>query len=301
MKIVAAEDTFFKVKKTLNCRGKLLDLSTPAIMGIMNITPDSFHAGSRFTDENSALLHVEKMILDGADIIDIGGQSTRPGAVQISADEEWERIGKFIKLILNKFPGTIVSVDTFYSSVAEKALDAGVSIINDISAGEFDQRMPDLVAERQVPYIIMHMQGTPATMQQNPQYKNVVKDVLDFFAGKLNFLKSKNIHDIIVDPGFGFGKTSSHNYSLLKNLPLFRMFECPVLAGLSRKSMITKVLNVLPEEAKNGTTTLNTLAILNGASILRVHDVKEAVETRKLTGTFLQQNEETNKLNDFIT
>jgi dihydropteroate synthase len=279
MNLNAAEDTFFKVKKSLNCRGKLLDLSTPKVMGIVNITPDSFHRESRFTDENSVMLHIEKMIGEGADIIDIGGQSTRPGAQRITAKEEWQRIEKILNTVVERFPDLIISVDTFYSEVAAKALDAGAAIINDISAGDFDHEMPDVIADKQVPYIIMHMQGRPENMQSDPVYKNVVQDVLDYMINKATELRNKNIHDIIIDPGFGFGKTLDHNYDLLKNLQLFEMLECPILAGLSRKSMVSKLFKIKTEETLNGTTALHTIALLKGTSILRVHDVKEAKQT----------------------
>ena len=282
MNISAAEDTFFKMKTTLNCRGRLLDLSTPAIMGIMNLTPDSFFDGGRLNDEKSIIEYAGKMLKEGADIIDIGGQSTRPGAQLIDSNEEWKRIGSAIKIIHTNFTNAVISIDTFYADVADKALQAGASIINDISGGDFDKNMHQTALENQVPYIVMHMQGNPGTMQLNPAYKEVVSDVLRYFVKKVTLLKNLGLHDIVIDPGFGFGKTVEHNFALLNNLNVFRLTDCPILAGLSRKSMITKVLNVKSKEALNGTTALNTIALMKGASILRVHDVKEAMEVKKL-------------------
>ena len=282
MNFNAGEDTFLKVKKSLNCRGRILDLSTPAIMAILNITPDSFYDGGNNYDEKTALAAVESFLKDGVDIIDIGGQSSRPGSKRITSTEEWNRIESPLKLVMKLFPQTIISVDTFYSEVAQKAIDEGAAIINDVSAGAIDPKLPNVAAENNTPYILMHMQGTPGTMQVNPTYNNVVTDVLSFFKLKVQQLKSMGIKDIIIDPGFGFGKTIEDNYALLKNLELFRIFECPVMAGFSRKSMITKLLNVKSKDALNGTTILNTIALLNGASILRVHDVKEAIQVRKI-------------------
>ena len=282
MNLNAGEDTFFQVKKSLNCRGKLLDLSTPAIMAILNITPDSFYDGGQISDHNSILYTAEAMLKEGAGILDIGGQSTRPGANRISAIEEWERIGHALKQIRNNFPDAIISVDTFYSEVAIKAVKEGASIINDISAGEFDPLMYSFISDSQTPYVIMHMQGSPENMQKNPHYDNVVSEVMNYFIKKVTLLRKMGLHDIIIDTGFGFGKTTEHNYSLLNNLALFRMLNCPILAGISRKSMITKTLNVKPADALNGTTVLNTIALLNGASLLRVHDVAEAVEVKKI-------------------
>ena len=282
MKLISDEDTFLNMKITLNCKGRILDLSTPAIMAVINITPDSFYNEGSIPDVNEALLVAEKMLNEGADILDIGGQSTRPGAKRISSEAEWLRIGNAIEIIHKKFPDTIISVDTFYSDVAKKAISAGASIVNDISGGELDSDMHSFISESNVPYVLMHMQGNPENMQDNPTYDNVVADVLKFFIKKVNELRLKGVSDIIIDPGFGFGKTLVDNYTLLKNLSVFHMLDCPILAGLSRKSMVTRSLNIKSEGALNGTTVLNTIALLNGASLLRVHDVREAVEVRKI-------------------
>jgi dihydropteroate synthase len=263
---------------TLNCKGRLLVAEKPLLMGIMNVTPDSFYAESRLSGVDSILTLAEKMLLEGADILDIGGQSTRPGSERISADEELKRILPAISTVIKKFPEVLISVDTFYSKVAAEAVSAGASIINDISAGSMDNRMIETVSALQVPYVLMHMKGTPQTMQQSPVYENVTREVLDFFIAKTQELKTAGIHDIILDPGFGFGKSIRHNFELLKNLSVFKMTGRPVMLGVSRKSTIYKTLGVTPEEALNGTTVLNTIALVHGASILRVHDVKEAKE-----------------------
>ena len=263
---------------TLNCKGRLLVMDKPLVMGIINVTPDSFFGGSRFNEMNEIMAGVEKMLHDGADIIDIGGQSTRPGSQLMPANEEIKRVVPAIKLISEKFPGTFISIDTFYSKVATAAVEAGAVIVNDISAGTMDEKMIGTVAELKVPYVLMHMKGTPQTMQQNAAYENVTREVLDFFIAKTNALKKAGVLDILIDPGFGFGKTIDHNFQLLKNLSVFKMLDRPILAGLSRKSTIYKTLNIPVSEALNGTTVLNTIALMNGASILRVHDVKEAKE-----------------------
>lgn len=276
------EDTYFRVKNTLDCSGTLLDLSTPRIMGILNLTPDSFHDGGRYLTEKEYVSRAGQLFEAGADILDIGGQSTRPGAVTISSEEEWLRVEQPIRKIRKEFPQSILSIDTFHSMVAERAIENGVSVINDISGGSMDKKMYAVAGRLKVPYVLMHIRGTPLTMQTNPEYDDVVKEVFDFFTKKIDVLISHGINDIVLDPGFGFGKNNEHNYSLLSNLSLFRMTGFPVLAGVSRKSMITRVLNVTNNEALNGTTVLNTLALLQGASLLRVHDVKEAIETRKL-------------------
>lgn len=277
-----AKDTFFCEKRTLNCNGRLLLLDEPLVMGILNATPDSFYEKSRFSSEKQLLLQVEKMLSEGADIIDAGGYSTRPGAKNISEKEELQRLIPAIKIILKKFPRIIISADTFRSEVAKAAVENGASIINDISGGTSDKKMFETVAKLGVPYILMHIQGTPQTMQNNPQYKNVTKEILFFFAEKTKQLKELGVKDIILDPGFGFGKTLEHNYEILKNLNDFKIFELPILAGFSRKSMINKVLHTKPENALNGTTVLNTMALMKGAKILRVHDVKEAKEAVKI-------------------
>ena len=263
---------------TLNCKGKILSLENPLVMGIINVTPDSFYKGG-LNEGNEAILKLAgKMIEDGADILDIGGQSSRPGSERVSAQVELERVIPIIKLIRQQYKEIILSVDSYYSLVAENAIKEGVNIVNDISAGEMDKRMIETVASLQVPYVCMHMKGTPDSMQQNISYSGLLKEVLDFFIQKTDECKRAGIHDIIIDPGFGFGKTASHNFELLKNLHVFQMLEKPILVGLSRKSTIYKTLNISVDEALNGTTVLNTLALNNGANILRVHDVKEAKE-----------------------
>ena len=267
---------------TLNCKGRILVIDKPLIMGIINATPDSFFGASRFNDVHEIVTEAEKMLNDGADILDIGGQSTRPGSELISADEEIERVMPAIKAIVQKRPEAFISIDTFYSKVAIAAIDAGASIVNDISAGSMDDKMIATVAEMKVPYILMHMKGTPQTMQQNSMYENVTREVLDFFISKTNELKNAGIIDIIIDPGFGFAKTIDQNFELLKNLSVFKMLDKAIMLGISRKSTIYKTLGVNADEALNGTTVLNTIGLMNGASILRVHDVKEARETVKL-------------------
>jgi dihydropteroate synthase len=267
---------------TLNCNGKLLQISKPLVMGIINITPDSFYSGSRFTDEHDILRQAEKMINEEADIIDIGAQSTRPGALQLSADEELKRLMPVIELLHKNFPGLIISVDTFNSSVAKESVGAGASMINDISGGNFDLNMLSVIGKLKVPYVCMHIKGIPQTMQKNPAYENVTKEIFDFFIERIDACKNAGINDVIIDPGFGFGKNKDHNFELLKNLSVFKMLEKPVLAGVSRKSTIYKTLGVTADEALNGSTVLHTIALLNGANILRVHDVKEAKEAVKL-------------------
>lgn len=263
---------------TLNCKGKLLVIDHPLVMGIINCTPDSFYSGSRFTGIDAVLRQAEKMLKDGADMIDIGGQSTRPGSQPVDMTEERNRVIPAVEAVVKNFPGAFISIDTFYANLAEEAVAAGACMVNDISAGSMDDRMWQTVAMLRVPYIVMHMQGTPQNMQQNPAYINVTGDVLDFFIKKINELKSAGIHDIIIDPGIGFGKTIHHNFELMKNLSVFKMLDKPLLLGVSRKSMIYKTLDCSPGEALNGTTVLNTIGLMNGASILRVHDVKEAKE-----------------------
>ena len=269
----------------INVKGKLLDLSVPKVMGIINITPDSFYEGSRHEDEESIIKAAKQMVEDGADMIDIGGYSTRPGALEITIEEEKKRVLKAVKIINREIPDVIISVDTFRSEVAlEAVLDCGAGIINDISGGEADSRMFKIVERLNVPYILMHMQGTPGSMQKNPVYDDVVADILRWFGERIFTLQSMGVKDIILDPGFGFGKTMDHNFTLLNRLNDFSVAGLPLLAGLSRKTMIWKTLDITPGEALNGTTVLNTIAIMNGADILRVHDVKEAVQTVKLTG-----------------
>jgi dihydropteroate synthase len=267
---------------TLNCKGRLLVIDKPAVMGIINATPDSFYGGSRSNVVDEIVAKAEKMLNDGADVIDIGGQSTRPGSELISADDEIERVIPAIKTIANKFPKAFISIDTFYSKVAIAAVEAGASIINDISAGSMDNKMIKAVVELKVPYVLMHMKGTPQTMQQNTAYENVTREVLDFFISKTHELKNAGILDIIIDPGFGFAKTIDQNFELLKTLSVFKMLDKVIMLGISRKSTIFKTLGVNADDALNGTTVLNTIGLINGASILRVHDVKEAKETVKL-------------------
>lgn len=273
----------FSKKESINCNGKLIMLDKPIVMGILNITPDSFYDGGKYNDLSEVEGQIKRMLNHGASIIDVGAYSSRPGAKHISEEEELRRLTPVLQLIKEKFSTTIVSVDTFRSGIAEEVVkNYGVSIINDISAGEMDSNMFNTIASLNVPYIIMHMKGTPQNMQQNPSYKDVTNEIISYFSDKINQLKKLGVHDIIIDPGFGFGKTIEHNYELLNNLNKLRIFELPVLAGVSRKSMIYKYLNKSPEEALNGTTVLNTIALSKGANILRVHDVKEAVETVKL-------------------
>ena len=273
---------------TLNCKGRLLVIDKPVVMGIINVTPDSFYEGSRQQTGDSVLAQATKMINEGADIIDVGGQSTRPGSERITVKKELERVLPAIEIILKNFPGTIISVDTYQSEVAMEAVNAGASIINDISAGSLDTNMISAIAKLRVPYICMHMKGTPENMQQDPTYENLTREVLDFFIRKTDECKGAGINDVIIDPGFGFGKTISHNYRLLKELPAFKMLEKPILVGVSRKSTIYKTLGVTADEALNGTTVLHTLALQNGANILRVHDVKEAKEAITLYSRYEQ-------------
>ena len=271
---------------TINCRGKLIDLSSPRVMGILNITPDSFHDGGQFSDPHAALDQARAMLTAGATIIDIGGMSSRPGANIISSHEELGRILPVVQSIANQLPEAIISVDTVWAQTAETALQAGAHIINDISAGRFDAAMIETVARYRAPFIIMHMQGLPADMQREPHYSNLISEVYDFFAERINTCRKAGITDTIPDPGFGFGKTVEHNYSLLRQLSYFGNLNQPILAGLSRKSMICKVLHVNPGHALNGTTAANMLALANGARILRVHDVKEAVECLGIWGAY---------------
>jgi dihydropteroate synthase len=282
------KDTFFSRKLNINCKGDLIDLSEPKIMGILNITQDSFYDGGKYSSSEEILAQVTKMNNEGADIIDIGAYSSRPGAKDISVKEEIKRLTSILDVIRNKFSDLILSVDTFRSEVAKEVVNSfNVDIINDISAGELDPNMFELIADLNIPYIMMHMTGSPQNMQDNPQYENVVKSVMTYFEEKINKLKLLGVNDVIIDPGFGFGKTLEHNYQLLNHLTDFNIFELPILVGVSRKSMIYKALDLSAEEALNGTSVLNTIAIMNGANILRVHDVKEAKETIKLTSKLL--------------
>jgi len=272
---------------TINCKGKLIDLDFPKIMGILNITPDSFFDGGKYNDEKSILKQVEKMLSEGATFIDVGAYSSRPGATHISEEEELNRIVPIIKLLVAHFPEVLLSVDTFRSKVAKKCIEAGAAIINDISGGSADPNMFTTAVELQVPYIIMHMQGTPQNMQDNPQYNNITEDLILDFSKKTSELKKMGLNDIIIDLGFGFGKTVSHNYELLRNLDLFHALECPILTGISRKSMLYKPLDISAKEALNATTYANTIALQKGSQILRVHDVKEAQEIIALNALLL--------------
>jgi len=247
-------------------------------MGIINITPDSFFEGHSDKNESELLLMAEKMIVDGASILDIGGQSTKPGSKRINADEELNRVIPVIKAIRKNFPETIISIDTYYSKVAAHAIEMGANIVNDISAGNLDEALIPTVGKLKVPYVCMHMQGTPETMQLNPTYNNITLEIIQFFIKKIEDCKMAGIRDIIIDPGFGFGKTIEHNFTLFREMLSLKMLDCPILAGVSRKGMIYKTLSTTPEHALNGTTVANTLALINGARILRVHDVKEAKE-----------------------
>jgi dihydropteroate synthase len=273
----------FTKKISINCKGQLIDFGKPIVMGILNITPDSFYDGGFYHHEDKILQRLNKMISEGAKIIDIGAYSSRPGAKHISEKEELNRLTPVLELTLKHFPGLIVSVDTFRSKIAQTVVnDFDVSIINDVSAGELDHKMFETISRLQVPYIIMHMKGTPKTMQQNTGYKNLIKEIIDYFTVKIASLKAMGVHDIIIDPGFGFSKTLEQNYQILKNLKDFQILELPILVGLSRKSMIYKQLDINPARALNGTSVLNTIALQNGADILRVHDVKEAAEVINL-------------------
>lgn len=264
--------------KSINCKGKTINLDQAIIMGILNLTPDSFFDGGKYTNEQSIIEQVKQLLNDGASIIDIGGQSTRPGAKVVSSEEELQRVLPVVQLLKSHFNNIVISIDTYYSNVAKKCIEAGAAIINDVSGGSIDNELFKTVGTLNVPYILMHIKGTPQDMQQNPIYHNVVEEVKSYFKEKISQLKANGVTNIILDPGFGFGKTVEHNYELLQNLEEFNTFELPILIGISRKSMITKVLNNTPEEALNGTTALNTIALQKGANILRVHDVKEAKE-----------------------
>ncbi|MCC7466561.1 MAG: dihydropteroate synthase [Saprospiraceae bacterium] len=268
---------------TILCKDRLLDLSRPVVMGILNLTPDSFFDGGRYHDAGSILRQTEKMLRDGATILDLGGASSRSGAQEVSEHEELSRVMPALEEILRHFPEAILSVDTWRAGVARQAIAAGAHIVNDISGGRLDNELFKTVGDIQAPYVLMHMQGTPQTMQQNPQYEDVVTEVLDYFIQQTALLRATGVKDIILDPGFGFGKTVEHNYTLLKNLKVFEtVLGLPVLAGLSRKSMIYKPLGVKPEQALNGTTALHMVALQQGARILRVHDVREAWEVIQL-------------------
>ncbi|MDD2636946.1 MAG: dihydropteroate synthase [Bacteroidales bacterium] len=273
-----------KNKQNLVCNGNIISLERPLVMGIINITRDSFYEKSQFMLQRRIAKRAKDILEQGGSIIDIGACSTRPGSKLISEKEEILRLSKGLTSIRKHFPDAIISVDTFRASVAKHVVNNfNANMINDISAGNMDKKMVDTIASLSVPYIAMHMQGTPQNMQQNPNYSNVVKEIVSFFAQKIEHFYKAGVRDVIIDPGFGFGKTIEHNYTLLQNLEAFKLFGLPILVGLSRKSMIYKTLNIEPEEALNGTTAINTIALLKGANILRVHDVRETVETIGLT------------------
>lgn len=288
-----SKDTFFSRKLTLNIRGELFTIDEPKVMGVLNITPDSFYDGGKYKNEKKIIFQVEHFISEGASFIDIGAYSSRPGATHISEEDELKRLIPVITVLQKQFPDSIFSVDTFRSGIARIMVkDFGVDMINDVSAGNMDPKMFDTMAELNVPYIIMHMQGTPQNMQNNPVYDNVTKDIITFFAEKIQALKLLGIIDVIIDPGFGFGKTIDHNYELLHHLDEFKIFGLPILVGLSRKSMIWRLLDSSPQEALNGTTVLNTIALMKGANIIRAHDVKEAVETIKIVRKLIHTEEQ---------
>ena len=263
---------------SINCKGKLIDLNSPKIMGILNITPDSFFDGGKYNNEKTILEQVDKMLAEGATFIDVGAYSSRPGATHISEKEETDRILPIVTLLLQHFPDILLSIDTFRSNIAEKCIEAGAAIINDISGGNADEKMFKTAVKLQVPYILMHMQGTPQNMQNNPSYSNITQEIMIDFAEKSATLRKMGLNDLILDLGFGFGKTIEHNYTLLKDLALFHELDCPILTGISRKSMLYKPLNSSASEALNATTYANTIALQKGSQILRVHDVKEAQE-----------------------
>lgn len=272
---------------TINCKGNLIDLTSPKIMGILNVTPNSFFDGGKYSDENSILQQVEKMLVDGATFIDIGAYSSKPNAEFVSENEEISRLIPVIELILKNFPETLISVDTFRANVTREAIENGACIVNDISAGSMDENMMQTVAKLQVPYIMMHMKGNPQTMQSLAQYENIVKEMLFYFSEKVAQARSLGINDLIIDPGFGFAKILEQNFEVMNKLELFQMLELPLLVGVSRKSMIYKTLETTAEFALNGTTVLNTIALQKGAKILRVHDVKEAMECVKLCNSLI--------------
>lgn len=280
---MSSKDTLFSTKLTINCKGCLVDFSTPRIMGILNVTPDSFYDGGFYTNEKDIVNRAADILSEGADLIDVGAYSSRPGAADVTADMEKERLVKAFRAIRRSFPDALISVDTFRAEIAEFAADEfGVSVINDVSAGMLDERMLSVVGKLKIPYIMMHMQGTPQNMQKNPEYQDVTKELLAFFARRIALARGAGIKDIIIDPGFGFGKTMEHNFILLRELDLFALLGCPIMVGLSRKSMIYRSLKISAMQALNGTTVLHTLALNNGASLLRVHDVKEAREAVRL-------------------
>lgn len=269
--------------RTINCKGNLIDFTIPKVMGILNVTPDSFYDGGKYSTDALLLRQVEKMLQDGATFIDVGGQSTRPTSEFLSAEEELKRVLPVVQLLVQNFPDILLSIDTFHSTVAEACIQNGAALINDISASSLDENMIEVIAKYQVPYIMMHMRGTPQTMQQHTQYEDLVQEILFYFSQKIAKARSLGINDLLLDPGFGFAKTIPQNFELLQKLELLHWADLPLLIGVSRKSMLYKTLETTPENSLNGTTVLNTVALMKGASILRVHDVKEAVECVRLT------------------
>jgi dihydropteroate synthase len=280
---IAPEIKVFSPNKTLNLKGKLIDVSKPAVMGILNITPDSFYDGGRFTSDSNFLDQTERMLKEGAVFIDVGGYSSRPGAKEITIREEMNRVIPAIRSIVKAFPEAILSIDTFRSDVAEASVAEGACMINDISGGSLDEKMFETVARLKVPYVLMHMRGNPATMNSESQYENLLKEITTYFHSRIDKLHIAGVKDVIIDPGFGFAKTVQHNFQLMQRLEYLKILEKPLMVGLSRKSMVWRTLGIDAEHALNGTTVLNTIAVLKGANILRVHDVKQAVEVVKLT------------------
>jgi len=273
----------FKKTKTINCNGRLQSLEKPLVMGILNLSPDSFYDGGKYSTLEKLTFRIEEMIRQGAAIIDIGAYSSRPGAKHITQKEEWDRLKPVLEILIKKAGATVISVDTFRSEIAQIAVqDYGVSIINDISGGSMDENMFNTIAKLNVPYVLMHMKGTPQNMQSNPVYENIVEEIIRYFSEKLAILRNFGVLDVILDPGFGFGKTIDHNYEILARLQDFRILDLPILAGFSRKSMIYKYLDCVPEQALNGTSVLNALALQKGVDILRVHDVTAANEVIEL-------------------
>lgn len=284
------QGTNFTSKYSLKANGKALRLTRPVIMGILNLTPDSFYDGDELSTNEELLKKAQKLLEEGAGILDLGAVSTKPGAAEVSEDEELRRLLPALRLLRSTFPGIFISVDTYRSGVALTAAECGADVINDISGGTRDPEMFRVVAKTKLPYVIMHMQGTPQNMQHDPRYKNVVKEVYGFLKSQISKATKAGIKQVIADPGFGFGKTVEHNYELLRNLSAFQKLKCPVLAGISRKSMINKVLKTAPASALNGTTVLNTIALLNGVNIIRVHDVKEARQCIELINCYKSVN-----------
>lgn len=279
-----AKNTVFKNHWHFNCRGRLLEVNTPMVMGVLNVTPDSFYDGGRYTQQAVILKRAAQLLEEGAAIIDIGGMSSRPGAELIEVGRELKRVIPIIEDIVREFPDVPVSIDTIRAKVAREAVEAGALMVNDISAGSLDKEMLTTVGELNVPYIAMHMQGKPENMQHNPLYENVVEEVIGFFIDRLEAIKAAGIKDVIIDPGFGFGKTLEQNYQILQQFDTFRLFDLPLLAGMSRKSMLYKFLGITSNEALNATTVVHVIALQKGANILRTHDVKEAVEAVKIVG-----------------